>query len=119
MSSGRGPSRRRPGDGDTIVKYNIITLVCYLLVAGGGRHIGVFYMCVRVVVCVENASRPAGGHAKERDGAQRPTASPGRGSSDGVGAQQGPHRPSRSVFLRRTRVQRLVHVRTARQVHRK
>lgn len=74
-------------------------------------------MRVRVVVCVENAPGPASGHAEERDRTERPAAGPGRRSSNGMDTQQGPNGSARGVFLRGTRVQRVVHVRTAREIH--
>jgi len=75
-------------------------------------------MRVRVVVRAKDSPRPASGHVEERDRAQRPAAGPGRRRSHGVDTQQGPDRSARGVFLRGTRVQRLVHVRTACEVHR-
>jgi len=75
-------------------------------------------MRVRVVVRAEDSPRPASGHVAERHRAQRPAASPGRGSSHGVDAEQGPYRSARGVLLRGAGVQRLVHVRAARAVHR-
>lgn len=92
--------------------------ICFYHVSGGRRRIGVFHMRVRVVVRAEDAPGPARGHAEERDRAQRPAAGPGAGPAAGMGAQQGPDRPARGVFLRGTRVQRVVHVRAARQIHR-
>lgn len=87
--------------------------------SGGRRHIGVFHLRVGAVVRVEDPPRPASGDPEERDRAQRPTTGSGSGPTDGLGAQQGPDGPAPGVLLRWARVQRLVHVRTVREIHRK